>query len=149
MDPQERSGRCPVLEFLALKKPCGRSRIAGLARNVVICGRVRRGKPFVDILFYMCPWEESSVSTTDAIRVGDHKHFTSSTLLFTSTTSCLTSTTSRLTSPMSTDICCIATLVFLAPRRTKSQYDVDDQSIGLRTIFDLSGGLQNLSYRHL
>src|SRR6266702_567008 len=69
MDPQERSNRQPVLEFLASKKPRGRSIIVGLARNVVICGRVRRRKPFVNVLFYLYPWAEDSVSTTDAIRV--------------------------------------------------------------------------------
>src|SRR6266571_2203943 len=111
MDPQERSDRCPVLEFLALKKPRSRSLIVSLARNVVICGRVWRRKPFVDVLFYLCPWAEDSVSTTEAIRAGDHKHFTSSTSHF-------TSTTLHFTSSISFDICCIAMLILSAPRWT-------------------------------
>ena len=27
-----------------------------LARNIVICGGVRWRKPFVNVLFYLCPW---------------------------------------------------------------------------------------------
>src|SRR6266702_353594 len=103
MDPKERPDRRPVLEFFALKEPRGRSLIVSLARNVVICGRVRRRKPFVDVLFDLCPCAEDSVSTTDAIWVGDHKHFTS--------------TTSRFTSSISFDICCIAMLVSSSPGR--------------------------------
>ena len=74
MDPQERTDRHPVVELRNLKEPRGRSLVLGLARNIVICGRIWRRKPFVDILFYLCPCEEDSVSTTDAIRVGDHRH---------------------------------------------------------------------------
>ena|SRR6266702_3265853 len=97
MDPQERSNRHPVLEYHALKEPRGRSLIVGIARNIIICGRVRRRKPFVDVLFYLCPWAEDLVSTMEVIRVGDHRHFTSS---------------------ISFDICCITRLVLSAPRRT-------------------------------
>ena len=68
MDPQERTTRHPVLEFLASKEPRGRSFILGLARNVVICGRVWRRKPFTNVLFYLGPWAEDSASKTDAIR---------------------------------------------------------------------------------
>jgi hypothetical protein len=63
MDPQERTGRHPVLELPALKEPRGRSLILGLARDVVICGRVRRCKPLVDVLFYLGPWVEFSLSS--------------------------------------------------------------------------------------
>ena len=145
MNPQQRSDRDPVLEYGAFEEPCGCSLVLVLASDVVICGWVRRRKPFVNVLFDLCPWAEDSVSTTDGIWVGDHKHFTSSTTFFTSTTphltsttspftsptSCLTSTTSRLTSttsrltsPMSLDICCTARLVFSAPTRTCVQCDV-------------------------
>ena len=68
MDPQERTARHPVLELLASKEPRGRSFILGLARNVVICGRVWRRKPFANVLFYLGPWAEDSVSRTDALR---------------------------------------------------------------------------------
>ena len=64
----------------------------GLARNVVIHGRVRGRKPFEDVLRYLRPWAKDLVSTTNVIRVGEHKHFTS--------------VTSRFTSPISFDICC-------------------------------------------
>ena len=83
MDPQERTGRHPVFEFFALKEPLGRPLIMGLACNVVICGGVRRRKPFVDVLFYLCPCKEDLVSTMDAIRAGGYRHFTSSTSCFT------------------------------------------------------------------
>ena len=128
IDPQKRTSRRPLLEFCTFKEPRCRSFISGLAPNVVICRRVWRGKPSVDVLFYLCPWAEDSVSTTDAVRVGDHKHFTSS-IFF--------------------DIWHTATLVLSAPKRTSAQSDVDDGPIGPRTILDISGGLQNLSYRHL
>ena len=57
-----------MLEFRALKKPRGRSIILGFAPSVVICARVWRRKPFEDVLFYLCPYAENLVSTTDAIR---------------------------------------------------------------------------------
>ena len=110
MDPQERSGRHPVIEYVASKEPRGRSLMLGLACIVLICGRVWRRKPFVNVLFYLCPWVEDLVSTTDAIQE-DHKHFTSSTSDF-------TSTTPRFTSIMSFDICCITMLVLSAPMWT-------------------------------
>ena len=69
MDPQERPKRHPVLELLAFKKPCGRSLMLGLGRDVIICGRVRRRKPFAYVLFYLCPCAEYSVSKTDAMQV--------------------------------------------------------------------------------
>jgi hypothetical protein len=61
MNPQERTGRHPVLELPALKEPRGRSLILSLARNVVICRRVRWRKPLVDVLFYLGPWVEFSL----------------------------------------------------------------------------------------
>ena len=67
MDPQERIARLPVLKFPALKEPRSCSFILGNARSVVICGRVWRRKPFVDVLFYLCPWTEKSVSTTETL----------------------------------------------------------------------------------
>ena len=67
MDPQERTARHPALEFLASKEPGGRSFILSLARNVVICVRVWRRKPFENVLFYLCPWAEDSASKTDAL----------------------------------------------------------------------------------
>ena len=106
MDPQERSDRRPVIEHRALKEPRSGSLMVGLARNVVIRGRVRGRKPFEDVLRYLCPWKEDSVFTTDAIvRVGDYKHFTS--------------ITSRFTSPISFAICCTIRLVFSAPGPTR------------------------------
>ena len=97
MNPQERADRHPVFERLALKEPRGRSLLVGLARNVVIRGRVRRREPDVNVLFYLCPCAEDSISTTEAMRVGYYRHFTSST---------------------SFEICLIAILVLSAPRRT-------------------------------
>src|ERR1700691_3808689 len=122
MDPQKISDRHPVLEFVALKKPRSRSLIACIARNIVICGRVRWRKPSVDVLFYLGPWAEDSVYTTEALQRGDHIHFTVSTTHFTSTTLRLTptasrfnSTTSRLNSSISFDIWCMTVLVLSAP----------------------------------
>ena len=69
MDPQERTNPHPVLEYRVLKYPRGRSLVLGLARSVVIRGWVRRRNPFVDVLSYLRPWTEDSVSTTDAMRV--------------------------------------------------------------------------------
>ena len=135
MYPQERTNQHPVLESGPLKEPRGRSLILSLAPNVVICGRVWGRQPVLDVLFYLCPWAEDSVSTTDAIRVGDHKHFTSS--------------TSRFTSSTLFDICCIATLVLSAPMQMSVECDVGGRPIGPRTILDLSRGLQNLSHHHL
>jgi hypothetical protein len=40
----------------------------GLTGNVVICGRVGRRKPFLYVLFYLCPCGENSVSKNDAIQ---------------------------------------------------------------------------------
>ena len=97
MDPQKRTDRHPVLECLAPKEPRGRSLLVGLARNVVICGRVRRREPVVNVLFHLCPYTEDSVFTTEAMRVGYYRHFSSST---------------------SFEICFIAILVLSAPRRT-------------------------------
>ena len=68
MDPQERTDRYPVLEFLALKEPRGRSLLVGLACNVVICRWVRWRKPFVNVLVYLCPCTVDSVSTTEVYR---------------------------------------------------------------------------------
>jgi hypothetical protein len=53
VDPQERTDQHPVLEYLASKEPRGSSLRFGLARSVVICGRVRRRKPFLNVLFYL------------------------------------------------------------------------------------------------
>jgi hypothetical protein len=61
VDPQERTNRHPVLEIRVLKEPRRRSFILGLARNVIIRGRVWRRKPFVNDLFYLRPWYEGSV----------------------------------------------------------------------------------------
>ena len=96
----------------------------------------------MDVLFYLCPWDEYSAPSTDAIWVKCHRHFTSSTSRF-------TSTTSRFTSSISFDICCIARLVLSVPMGTSVQCDVGDWLIGSRTIFDLSSDLQILSDRHL
>jgi hypothetical protein len=103
MDPQERTDRHPVLELRSLKEPSGRSLVLGLARYIVICGWVWRRKPFVDILFYLCPYAEDSVSV--AIQVGDPKHFTSS---------------------RSFEIFCISIFVLSAHRRTIVQHDVSN-----------------------
>ena len=104
----------------------------------------------------ICAPREDSVSTADTIRVRDHKHFTSSTSHFTSPTSRLTSTTPRctsttshLTSWTSLNTCCTAKLALSEPDRTSVQRDAGDPTMGPHTVFDLSGGLQNLSYRHL
>jgi hypothetical protein len=145
MNPEERPDRQPGLKFLALEKPLGRPLMVGFARNVVIRERIRRRQPVVDILFYLRPCADYSVSSssTRVIRVGYHKHFISSTSRF-------TSTTSRFTSSMSLEICCMARLVLSAPTRRSVQCDVSDWSlIGPRTIFDLSSDLQILSNRHL
>ena len=97
MDPQERADQQPVLELRVSKEPLGRSLLVGLACIVVICRRVRRRKPFENVLFNLCPCGKDSVST-EAIRigkpVGDYIHFISST---------------------SFDICCIALLVLSVP----------------------------------
>src|SRR5260370_42463433 len=80
MYPQKRNSRHPLLQFGAFKEPRGRSLMLYIALKVVICGRVRRRKPFWDVLFYLCPWVEDSVSTKDTIRVGGYRHCTSSIL---------------------------------------------------------------------
>jgi hypothetical protein len=163
MDPQERADGHPARELPALKKPRGCSLMLGFARNVVICGRVRRRKPFLYVLFYLCPCSEDSVSKTDEIQTESHKHFTSSTSRFTSSTSCLTSTTSHLTSTTSHltsttssftssvlfDTCCIAMFVLSTPNGRAFSVMTGDGSAAPRTVFDLSSNLQNLSCRHL
>ena len=53
MDPQERTDRHPVFEFLAFNEPCGSSLLVRLTRNIIICVRVWRRKPFVNALFYL------------------------------------------------------------------------------------------------
>jgi hypothetical protein len=53
VNPQERTGQHPVLEYHALKEPPGSSLRFDLARSVVICGRIRRRKPFLNVLFYL------------------------------------------------------------------------------------------------
>ena len=160
MNPQERPKRLPkrhpVLEFPALKKPCGRSLMLGLAPNIVICGRVRRRKPFVYLFLYLCPYAEDSVSKTDAMQAGSHKHFTSSTSRFTSSTPCFTSTTSHLTSTTSSftsfvsfDTCCMTTFVLSTPiGRAFNVTSVTDQLVA-HTVFNLRGDFQNLSCHHL
>jgi hypothetical protein len=74
MNPQERTDRHPVRELCVLKEPRGRSLILSLACNIVICGRVRRRKPFVNVLFYLCPWYEDSVSTMHVRHVTSQTH---------------------------------------------------------------------------
>ena len=55
MYPKEGIDYFPFLECATLKEPRGSSLLVGLARDVVIYRRVRRGKPFVNILFYLVP----------------------------------------------------------------------------------------------
>src|SRR6266702_2490240 len=98
MDPQEGSRYLLVLENALFKNPRGCSLMVGFACDVVICRRVRRREPFTNVLLYLIPCDEDSISTTEAIVMGDYVHLTSST---------------------SSAICCIATLAFLASRRAK------------------------------
>ena len=68
MYPEEGTDYFPLLEYAALKEPRGSSFLVGLTRDVVIYGWVRRRKPFSDVLFYLVPCSEVSVSTTEALR---------------------------------------------------------------------------------
>jgi hypothetical protein len=155
MDPQEGTVLHPVIEFCASKEPGGCSLGLGLATNVIICRWVRRRKPFEDVLFYLCPWRRFSPGSGRE-RVRDHEHFTSSTShltpptsRLTSTTSRLTSTTSHLTSSTLANTCRIVILASSEPEWTSVQCGVGEWTMGTHTSFGLSGGLQNLRYRHL
>ena len=55
MYPEEGIDQFPLLEYATLKEPRGSSFLIGLARDVVIHGRVRWGKPFANGLFYLVP----------------------------------------------------------------------------------------------
>src|SRR6266702_2198725 len=68
MDPEEGTDKFPLLEYAAFKEPCGSSLLVGLARDVVIYRRVRRGNPFLNVLFYLDPCSKVSVSTTEERR---------------------------------------------------------------------------------
>ena len=53
VDPQQRSGRFPILERGALGEPYPGAFVMSTARNVVIYGCIWRSEPFREVL-YQC-----------------------------------------------------------------------------------------------
>jgi hypothetical protein len=69
VNPQQGTGIFPISEYAAFGEPhCGAS-VMSIARKVVIYGRIRRTKPFQEVLFrpVPCRWLVGSyLRTTDA-----------------------------------------------------------------------------------
>jgi hypothetical protein len=55
MYPKEGTNEFPLLEFATSKEPRGSSLLKSFMSGVVIYGRVWRGEPFPNILFYLVP----------------------------------------------------------------------------------------------
>src|ERR1700691_4689031 len=94
------------------------------------------------------------------MQVKEHRHFNSPTSSIILSTSSFISCMSHMISPklslirstpsfMSFTICCITSLALLASKRPIVQRGVRNVLMGLRTLFELPCGLQDLRYCHL
>jgi len=55
VDPEKRTRCHPFVEYASLKEPCRCSLVMGITRNVMVCGRVWWGEPFMNALSQLVP----------------------------------------------------------------------------------------------
>ena len=55
VDPEQRTGRLPLLKFVASTEPLGGSCMLTVGRGVVVCGRIGRVLPFSKAVSQLAP----------------------------------------------------------------------------------------------